>query len=598
MNAVVEDPRDSGTQASTANMPRLYAGQGAPVATPADYVSLLPTDQALDRATVLRAFVADALQRNGRTVDEETLAATIAYAQTPSGGLADVAFALGPQTGATIASGSATLPDFKGYALTIPATEQRNLLDYAATWTTQHQAAKATETPDAALALIAQIRALANTAGAGSVVATLDNIEAAIKSGNAASAAGASVGESALRGVLEFAARSGHERDAAKVLERYTALKGITDDAKKISDDAQRVFHGIDPATGKPINADQRVDAAFDMVSNGFKTAGEIGVTATLFGAAETGLVGSLIGIAPAGIAIVAFAEGAYHLIKHLREKILEPQWNEFRERFPFAEGLEPKHAITAAMRQIAGMPTGADNAVATATRIIDLLGESEETRGRFLAFLKTKVQPASLVDAIAEGKGLTSLSAEDAAKVARAAKGSAREFLDLELKDTKHYIHQKDSERQRGAYLPASVDRTTTLGKVQAGLGEGVRVLDILTSSANELNGMVKDMLGKVKGVDGAPSKLTDAQQHNLAAAIIPAAKNAGLTQVDHLLPSADGSKLFAVQGDPQSATRKMVAIDIGSAANQSVEVSSRLAAQGVNQASLAQETTQAQTR
>ena len=44
-------------------------------------------------------------------------------------------------------------------------------------------------------------------------------------------------------------------------------------------------------------------------------------------------------------------------------------------------------------------------------------------------------------------------------------------------------------------------------------------------------------------------------------------------------LLPSADGSKLFAVQGDPQSASRRMVAIDVGSAANQSIEVSSRLA-------------------
>ena len=57
---------------------RMYGGHGQPQDAPADYTVLLAADDEWSRETVLRAVVADALQRNGKVVDEETLDARLA----------------------------------------------------------------------------------------------------------------------------------------------------------------------------------------------------------------------------------------------------------------------------------------------------------------------------------------------------------------------------------------------------------------------------------------------------------------------------------------------------------------------------------------
>lgn len=381
--------------------------------------------------------------------------------------------------------------------------------------------------------------------------------------------------------MLEFATRTGHEREAARLLERYTAVKGIATDARDLSHHAGRVFNGRDPVTGKALTADDRVNSAFDLLSGGFKLAGNIGSTALMMGAGNSGLVAGLIGVAPIGVAVVAFAAGAYQLIKHIREAILKPQWDEFRERFPFAEGLEPKQAISGVMRQIAGMPTDAGNALSTATRIVDGLGENPETRARFLTFLKQKVQPESLVDALANGQG-DKLTAQQAMLLAQAAKSSSKEFLDHELSDVKRYLKDRDGERERGTYLMMAAQREAAErndNKLGGAIGEGLRVAGVLTSGANALNGQYRDLLDKLKGVE-LPNKLGEQQQKNLAAALVPAAREAGLSQVDHLIPSKDGSRVFAVQGDPNSPDRRMVALDVAKGAQQSIETSSQLAA------------------
>jgi hypothetical protein len=236
-------------------------------------------------------------------------------------------------------------------------------------------------------------------------------------------------------------------------------------------------------------------------------------------------------------------------------------------------------------LRQIAGMPVDAGNALSTATRILDGLGQNPETRERFLAFLKQKVQPESLVDALASG-GLDRLNTQQAMQLAQAAKGSAKEFMDLELQDVKRYVRDRDGDRERGTYLlpPELRDvANRNNNRVGGAVEDGLRVAAILSSGANALNGMYKDMLGKVQGSELGQGKLNEQQQKNLAAALVPAMRDGGLTQVDHLLASKDGSKLFAVQGDPQSPTRRMVTLDVAAASQQSVEASSQLAARAM---------------
>lgn len=58
------------------------------------------------------------------------------------------------------------------------------------------------------------------------------------------------------------------------------------------------------------------------------------------------------------------------------------------------------------------------------------------------------------------------------------------------------------------------------------------------------------------------------------------PVAQQAGLSRIDHLIPGKDGGRLLAIQGEPQSETRRMVTVDIAAASRREQQVSSRLAA------------------
>ncbi|MBX9400717.1 hypothetical protein K4L06_05290 [Lysobacter sp. BMK333-48F3] len=580
MNAAVDSISAGNRDQTTTAALRRYAGQGNAQERVQDYTVLLPADDEWSRDSVLRAVVADALQRNGQVVDEDTLEATVAEVGGHGGALAQAALTWKLHPGETRADGRVS-PPFHGYALDVPADLQQSVVGYAKRWSAQRDAE-----PQAPVdAPLHELRQLARSGGHGDVADTLDAIDGAIQAGTAARASGKPIDAAAMSALMEFANRTGRERQAAKILERYTAIKDVGHDVRDLGQNAGRVFNGRDPVSGRPLDTDQRVDAAFDMLSGGFKLAGSVGNTAVLLGARNAGLVGSLIGIAPVGMAIVAFAAGAFELIKRAREALLAPRWDEFRERFPFAQGMEPKRAISAVMRQIEGMPTDAGNALSTATRILDGMGENPQTRERFLSFLKQKVQPESLVDALASGQGLEKLSAQQQMLLAQAAKNSSKEFFDLELKDVKRYLGDRDGQRERGTYLlPPEMRETANHNGNRLGgaFDEGLRMAGILSSGAHAMNGLYKDLLGKVQGgeLNRDLGKLGEQQQKNLAAALIPAMRDGGLSQIDHLVASKDGSRLFAVQGDPQSPSRRMVAIDVSSATHQSVEASSQLVA------------------
>ena len=593
MDAAVESSRNEDGNAAEANRTqRRYAGQGGAQEPPQTYTSLLPADDEWSRDTVLRAVVADALQRNGLVVDEDTLEATITSVGSAEGALASLAPAWKLHSGETRADGRMA-PPFHGYAVDMPVQLQSFLVAYATQWSTQRDAQPAAPVDGA----LTELKGLARKGGEHDVLETLEAIQGAIQIGSVAHRDGKPLDAVAMAAMLEFAARTGREREGAKILERYSAIKDVAQEARHLGHNAGRVFNGRDPVTGRALNTDQRVDSAFDLLNGGFKLAGNAGNVALLMGARNAGLVGALVGVAPVGMAIVAFAAGAYQLIKHAREALLAPRWEEFRERFSFAVGMEPKQAINGVMRQIAGMPTDAGNALSTATRILDGLGQNPQTRERFLSFLKQNVDPDSMVDALASGKGLDRLSSEQAVQLAQAAKGSSKDFLGLELKDVKRYVRDRDGDRERGTYLlPTAAQEAANRNgnRVGGALDEGLRTAAILTSGAHSLNGLYKDLLGKVQGNESA-SRLDAQQQKNLAAALVPLARDGGLNRADHLFLSRDGSKVFAVQGDPKSPAAQMVSVEVASGSRQSVETSSQLAARNMFNADVPAQTTQA---
>lgn len=569
---------------------RRYAGSAGTMETPQDYTVLLPTDHAWSDADIARACVADALQRNGKVVDEDTLEAVVGWAQGNAQALGVPGLAAGQavwklQQGESRADGRATAP-FEGYALALPASAQQALLDQVGQVRTQQDLAG----PEPVAAKIQSLSEAANSADRPDVVQVLQAIDTAIKAGQASSAAGDAPDKVALNTVLQFATGIGHEKDAAKILAAYSAVKGVSSEVGKVGEDAHRVFNGQDPKTKKALTFGERVDSAFDLLTNGFKLAENIGTAARAFGIGGA-FASSLIGIAPIGIAIVAFAQGIYGLIKKARESILGPQWDEFRARFPGAQDQEPKGFIKGALAQIAGMPDAGGNAQSTTSRILDMLGGNSETRERFLAVLKRSVAPPELVDAMAKGDALT---AEQWQQLAKASKGSAKSFLELELDDTKRYVKDSDGDRTRGTYLlegerKAIAERNTN--KVGGAIDEGLRIGGVLSGTALAFDGLLKDMLGKVRGTD-ATKALSSEQQGNVAGAVAAASQAGGLTKVDALLASQDGTRLFAVQGDPRSELRQVVSVDLQAAARQPLEVSRQLvASQAASDAAQSQE-------
>ena len=169
--------------------------------------------------------------------------------------------------------------------------------------------------------------------------------------------------------------------------------------------------------------------------------------------------------------------------------------------------------------------------------------------------------------------------------QLAQAVKAASSEFLDLELKDVKRYVRDRDGERERGAYLlPVTAQQpgNRNADRLGGAIDEGLRAAVILTSGAHALNGLYRDLLGKVQQSEGA-GKLDVQQQKNLAGALVPLARDGGLSRVDHLFLSRDGNKVFAVQGDPTSPVAQMVSVEIASASRQTLETSSQLAARSI---------------
>lgn len=580
MNAVVEpkSPGDGPGDSQNIAPRRIYAGEGYPqsaTATQTAYVALVPTDDDLPRDTLVRLMVADALQRNGKVVDEDTLEAAMAHATAPGGVFAETPMAYKLVKGETRTDGTRA-PPFVGYELSIGTEAQKNLLDFANGFEARRNGAVQPPVDGA----IKELKDIAQVAGKGDVVRTLEAIDAAIKASQKAQQGGEPIDKVALAGVMEYFTQVGKEREAAKILERYTAIKSVVGDVKEFGQNAERVFNGRDPVTRQAIDTDRRVDAAFDLLSNGFKVAGSVGTAASLLGIGGR-VAPALMGVAPVGIAIVGFAAGAYGLIKHIREEILAPRWDEIRERFPFCpDGMDPKKAIKQILRNIDGMPVDGDNALSTATRIMDGIGQNPETRARFVQFLKGKVEPDSLVDALASGKP-DALTREQAMQLARAAKDSGKEFFDLEVKDAKRYIRDRDGDRTRGTYLlegdaKAGAERNTN--KVGGTLDEALRVLGVASDAVLKFKTLKDELggqLGALKDAKGNPVPLSEAQKAALPSAL--AAEGLGLQRPVNLMLSIDGTKLLAVS-NVGSENRQIAAVPLN--ANPSADAVARTVA------------------
>jgi len=95
------------------------------------------------------------------------------------------------------------------------------------------------------------------------------------------------------------------------------------------------------------------------------------------------------------------------------------------------------------------------------------------------------------------------------------------------------------------------------------------------------------------VHRLDANMGRTSDRQSDQVAASLVVAAKRQGMTAIDTVVLSEDGSHAFAVQGRPDSPLRQMAFVATGEAVNTPIDKSSA-AAQLINQQQAPQQPTQ----
>ena len=125
--------------------------------------------------------------------------------------------------------------------------------------------------------------------------------------------------------------------------------------------------------------------------------------------------------------------------------------------------------------------------------------------------------------------------------------------------KNTQDAIHKEVQSKEPGQAKPAP---TTTSPR--------------LDDPKNPDNAMYKQSLDAVNKLEARMGRTPDQYSEQLAASLVVAAKRDGLTKIDQVVLSKDGSQAMAVQGDVDSSTRKIAPVQTAQAANTPIEQSS----------------------
>jgi peptidoglycan hydrolase-like protein with peptidoglycan-binding domain len=90
-----------------------------------------------------------------------------------------------------------------------------------------------------------------------------------------------------------------------------------------------------------------------------------------------------------------------------------------------------------------------------------------------------------------------------------------------------------------------------------------------LLNDAAHADHKVFQQTLSGVQKIDAQHGRPSDQHSENLAAALTAAARGQGLSRVDHVVMSDDGSRAWAVQGALHSPLKQMAAVDVQQAVN-----------------------------
>jgi peptidoglycan hydrolase-like protein with peptidoglycan-binding domain len=96
------------------------------------------------------------------------------------------------------------------------------------------------------------------------------------------------------------------------------------------------------------------------------------------------------------------------------------------------------------------------------------------------------------------------------------------------------------------------------------------------LHESAHPHHAVFRQAVGAVHELDARHQRVPDQRSENLAAALVVAARSAGMERIDHVVLSDDGSRAFAVQGDLSSPLRRVAEVSTAQAVTTPLDRSS----------------------
>lgn len=111
------------------------------------------------------------------------------------------------------------------------------------------------------------------------------------------------------------------------------------------------------------------------------------------------------------------------------------------------------------------------------------------------------------------------------------------------------------------------------------------------LDSPMHPDHAMYEQARAAVHALDAQVGRTPDKQSDQLAGAVTAEAKHQGLTKIDHVLLSDDGSRAYAVQGDLTSPLKRTAEVDTAKAVNTPIEQSGAEIAKAAPPAALTEE-------
>lgn len=432
-----------------ARSPKLLIGEGKPHETVREYVVLIPSDHDIDQRALMREIIADVLLRNGRAVDDVALDQIAEASRRPDGN-----FDFDRHDGGSNMARRGLYPGpggtrFEGYSLQLKEDFQQAVLTHADALRGPPLDGSAAS-KERALAVIARLKDLAGAAGATAAKEALDALEQAIKAGDGSALEGYGSAVAIFKTVIEFAKLAGVAGEAADLLGRVGGMFALPVDAARLGQSAYKLYSGLDPVTGKPLNTDQKVEAALELLDAGFNVATDVGQIAAIGG--STGLAQAMATAAPPVAIILCWAKLNYEVLKLGREAYNSIAQYEFNQRFPRDQGQSSAQAVQSLLLRVEGLPTSENNAALTTRRIVHGAFNNIDTAVRFRIYLGRSIGQEN-VTRIVQDK-VEGISPAEMTKIAEATKQAVREFVALEHKDVKEYVLAKGGLRRGDSYF------------------------------------------------------------------------------------------------------------------------------------------------